>query len=363
MQSLTLNRRLFAAALAASSAAASRSAFAAQTPATSPAASPVGTIAPVEIPAFDVPDGATEVNIGFLPIMIYAPIFLAYEKGYYAQRGLDVTVHPMGSGTDLAVLTSTNELQFALTGVGPAFWNAINNDFPLRIVAPGHEEGNPVATPLMIGKRAADEGTITSVADLAGKKVSVNAPGGTEYWLNAALSTGDLTIDDVDLQFLGFPDAVTALDSGALDAAIIGEPVATKAQQDGLAVILSDDFPVQDTQVTAVFGNEEWLSDNHDAAVSFVAGYLLACRDLMDAPNDALNLTIINKYTEVPLELIAESVRPLYQPNGLIQVENLVALQEFFSARDLMDFEGTIDPTTIISQDILDGAVAEIGEA
>lgn len=313
---------------------------------------------PVEIPPFEVPDGATQVKLGSLPVMIYAPMFVAYEKGYFAEQNLDVEISPINSGTDLTVLTSTNELQVSISGVGAAFWNAIDADLPLKIIAPGHEEGSPVATPLMTSKKAYDEGTITSPADLEGKRVSVNAPGGTEYWLDAALRTEDLTISDVDLQYLAFPDAIAALDSGALDAAMIGEPLATQAVQQGIAVIIADDFPVQGIQVTGVYANANWVEDNRDAAVGFDAAYLQACRDLTEAPNDPLNLTIINKYTGVPIELIAASVRPVYQTEGDINIESLVTLQEFFAERDLLEFDGTIDPETVIEQSIIDDAVA-----
>lgn len=295
--------------------------------------------------------------MGTLPISIYAPIYLAYEKGYYAERGLDVKPTGINSGTDIAVLTATNELQVGLSGIGPAFWNGIHTGLPLRIIAPGHEEGNPVASPLMIARKACDEGAITGVSDLKGKRVSVNAPGATEYWLDAALRTGGLTIEDVDLQYLTFPDAVIAIDSGALDAGIIGEPIATQAEKQGTLVRLASDFPVQGVQVTAVYANADWVSGNPDAAAGFVAGYLKACRDLMQSPNDPLNLTIINKYTDVPIQVIADSVKPVYQENGDINIENLVMIQEFFGNRGLLEFDGTIDPTTVIEQQVIDDAL------
>lgn len=348
----SVTRRRFAASAAVLPLHGIAQAHAQGTPSASPAA-----MTPVQIPPVEVPDGALEVNIGFLPIMIYAPMYVALEKGYFAERGLKVTPTPMNSGTDLAVMVSTNDLQFALSGVGPAFWNAIETGLPLTIVAPGHEEGNPVATPLMVGGAS----TLTSVDQLAGKKVAVNAPGATEFWLAKALETGGLTIEDIDLQYLSFPDAVTALSTGALDAAMIGEPLATQAVQNGAATILSNDFDVAGMQVTAVFSNSEWINDNTDAAAQFVAGYLRACRDLVDAPNDPLNLTIINKYTSVPMELIAESVRPTYQVNGEINLDNLVTLQEFFFQRELMSFEEPIDPSSVIRQDVIDAAIELIG--
>lgn len=345
----SITRRSFAAGIGALSLAGGLNATAQDT-----SQSNTGSIEPVEIPAVDVPADALEMKIGFLPIMIYAPIYVALEKGYYAQRGLNVQPQPLNSGTDLAVMVSTNDLQVALSGVGPAFWNAVESGLPLNLIAPGHEEGNPVSTPLMT---AADNPI--EIADLAGKKVAVNAPGATEYWLNAALETGGIGIKDVDLQYLGFPDAVAALTSGALDAAMIGEPLATQGVQDGTLRILTDSFNVKNIQVTALYSNNDWVDQNPEAAASFVAGYVEACRDLNNEPNDPLNLTIINKYTNVPLDLIAASVKPIYQPNAEFKVFSLEALQAFFQVRGLQDT--MVDPTTVIRQDVIDAAIAEIG--
>ncbi|HWV34413.1 MAG TPA: ABC transporter substrate-binding protein [Thermomicrobiales bacterium] len=333
---------------------------AAQTPALTCAplntATPAAPISLPEIPEVKTPDGATKVVIGYMPLSIYAPLYVAYDKGYYADEGLDVELKSFTNGTDMTVLTATNQLNIGLTGVGPAYWNAVAQDLPLKIIAPGHAEGSPVASPLMISKKACEDGTIKSVADLKGKKVSVNAPGATELWLGKALETGGLTIADIDLQYLTFPDAVTALDSGALDAAIVGEPVATKAEQDGLAVRLLSDFPVQGIWPTMVFGNQDWLQANPDAAVGFVRAYLKAANDLNTNFNDPMNLAIINKYTQVPADLIAESVKPVYSTDGKIDLDSLNELQTFFGDRGLLDYSDPIDPATLVDSQYVDKA-------
>lgn len=325
-------------------------------PASTPASANATPLALPEIPAISVPDGATKMVVGYMPLSIYAPIYVALEKGYYAEEGLDVELQSFTNGTDITTLTATNKLNVGLTGVGPAYWNGVSQGLPLTIIAPGHSEGNPVASPLMISKKACEDGTIKSVADLKGKKVSVNAPGATELWLEKALETGGLTIADVDLQYLTFPDAVTALDSGALDAAIVGEPVATQAEQTGLAVRLLSDFPVQNIWPTMVFGNSDWLKANPDAAAGFVKAYLRASADLNANFNDPLNLAIITKYTNVPADLIAASVKPIYSEDGTIDLDSLNQLQTFFGGRGLLDYDTPIDPTTLIDTQYVDKA-------
>lgn len=314
---------------------------------------PMSSPAPVEVmatpqPSTDAPDDAIDVTIGYVPISIYAPMFIAKEKGYFAEQGLDVTLEALAGGSDMVVLTATGEFDAGIGGIGPAYWNAVEQGLPITIIAPGHGEGAPVASPLMISKEACESGEIGSIADLEGKKVAVNAPGATELWLDRALSSGGLTIEDVDLQFLNFPDAVAALDSGAIDASIIGEPLATKAENDGIAVRIASDFDVQAVQPTMVFANDEFLTDNPDETVGLVAAYLQASRDLNENFNDPVNLAIIEEYTGVPADLVGQSVKPVYQVDGEIDLESLSVLQAFFRDRDQLEYDDDLDPASMV---------------
>lgn len=314
------------------------------------------------LPSVTVPDDAIEVTFGYVPVSIFAPVFVAYEKGYFAEQGLDVQLEVLPGGSDMVLLTATGDMDMAVSGIGPAYWNAVDQDLGVQIVAPGHMEGSPVASPLMISTQACEDGTISGVADLAGKRVAVNAPGATEIWLDIALETAGLSIEDVDLQYMSFPDAVVALEAGALDASIIGEPLATQAERDGLAVRLLPDFPVQDIQPTMIFGNQQWMADNPEAAAGVVAGYLRASRDLTENFNDPLHLAIIEKYTGVPPQLIAESVKPVYSTDGAVNFDSLSQLQTFFGERGLLDYDEDIDPMTMVDGSYVETALETIGE-
>ncbi len=70
---------------------------------------------------------------------------------------------------------------------------------------------------------------IQSVADLAGKSVSIGAPGSGVYF-NAVdvLAAAGLTVDDINAQYQSFADSTDALKDGKIDAAFIvaGAPTA-----------------------------------------------------------------------------------------------------------------------------------------
>ncbi len=329
-----------------------------------PAPTTAGSASPTA--AQTTPDPAPgepiEVTVGYVAIAIYAPVFVAQEKGYYAEQGIEVTLQEFAGGPEPVAFTANGDLDFATVGAGPAFWNAVAQGLPLKVVAPGHAEGLPVATPLMISKASCESGAIRSVADLKGKRVAVNARGATEYWLAQALATGGLTIDDVDLQTLAFPEAVAALESGAIDASMVAEPLATKAEQDGIAVRLAAAFPVQDVQPTAIVANADFAKSHPDAVSAFVTAYLQACRDLSGLGfKDPANLAIIERYTGVPASLVGAAVQPVYAVDGAIDVVGLGKLQAFFRQRGQLEYEENLDPASFVDPRFVEAALAELG--
>lgn len=306
-------------------------------------------------------DELTEVTVGFVPVLIYGPLMIAKDKGYFAEQGLDVQFENLPGGSDMVVLTANGDFDIGVGGAGPAYFNAIERGVDLKIIAPLHFERDPQATPLMVSKERFDSGELTSAGDLEGLKVSVNARGATEYWLDTALRTDGLTIEDVDLQQLPFPDVPAALESGALDAGMLGEPLATMAEQQGIAVRLDVDFP-EDFQPTFVWVNPDFAAEEPDLVTGFAAGMMQGCRDLWaDDWDSDENLAIINAYTNVDVDLIREASRTWCEPNGKVNVDDLATLQTFFGDRGLLEYDEPLDVQTMINTSYVDAALKEIG--
>lgn len=303
----------------------------------------------------------TPITVGNIQVLIYAPVMIALEKGYYAEQGLDVTLEPLAGGSDMVTLTANGDFDIGIGGTGPAFFNAIDRGIDLKIIAPLHFERPPQASPLVVSRERFESGELTEVADLKGLNVAVNARGATEYWLDQVLRKAGLTIEDVNLQTLPFPDVPAALESGALDAAILGEPLATRAVQEGLVTILDDDF-ISDFQPTFVWVNPEFAEENRESVVAFLAAYLMAVRDMMGDDWDSdENLAIIEEYTSVDTDLIREAARSYWEPNGQIRTQDLEALQEFFAARGLLEYDEMIDPAELVDTSFIEEALVRVG--
>lgn len=309
----------------------------------------------------DSQDDLTEMRIGIVPVLIYGPALLAHEKGYFADEGIESSLQSIAGGGDMVALTASGDFDIGIGGAGPSFFNAIDRGVELTVIAPLHFERTPQATPLVVSKERFDSGELDSVEKLAGKRVSVNARGATEYWLDAALRTGGLTIEDIDLQELGFGDVPAALESGSLDAAMLGEPLATQAEREGLVVRLADDF-ISDFQPTFVYVNPEFAEENRDLVVGFLKAFLNGCRDLTgdDWASDE-NLAHLEAQTGVPPDLIRESARTYCEPNGEVNVDDVATLQEFFAERGLLEYDEMMDVESFIDRSFAEEAVDEIG--
>ncbi len=117
------------------------------------------------------------VRVGHVPVTIYAPLFVAVEKGYFAEEGMHVELLPVEGGTENVVQVAAGNFEVAGGGIGAGMLNAVARGIEFEIVAPLHTERPPLTSPLVVSKKRFDAGEITSVADLAGKKVSTNSKG------------------------------------------------------------------------------------------------------------------------------------------------------------------------------------------
>jgi NitT/TauT family transport system substrate-binding protein len=318
------------------------------------------TVAPTQAPvAAPATRGAApaKVRVGHIPALLSAPLYIAQDKGYFRQAGLDVELIDIWQASDMLAGLASGTIEIGTGGVGPALMNAIGRGLDIRIVAPLHTERPPVATPLVVRKDLWDSGQVRSVADLRGRRVSLNSKASaTEYWLHASLATGGLTPNDVDVQVLSFPDAVVAMTNGALDAALVGEPVATLAERNGTIVRLAEDF-VDDFQVTAVYYTGAFADTQRPAGEAFLRAFLRGAGDLEGSGyRSPENLVILEKNTKVPADVIAAGRLPHHDPEGRVHVQDFQQLHDFFMQQGALTLSQPLDMAGLVDPSFADSA-------
>lgn len=315
----------------------------------------------------------TTVRVGYIPVMIFAPLYVADAQGYFADENILIELTRVQGGSEPLAPLASGELDVIFGGAGAGLFNYaarnldLNDDAGFRIVAGVHSERQPMTSPLVVSKERFDNGEITSVADLTGGRVAINAIGAaTEYWMIQALLQGGVDPSDVEILAIPFPDVPAALNSESadrIDAAILGEPLVSFAEQQGLVVRLADDF-IDGFQATFLYMSTDFIENNREAAVGFVRAYVRASRNLAGDEvwqSDDI-ASILESYTEVPAEVNRTAARPYFSVNGTISIESLETLQAYFADQGSLAYEETLDISVMIDNTVLEEVLADLGE-
>lgn len=304
----------------------------------------------------------TTVRVGIIPITIFAPLFVADAKGYFADEGMKLEMLAQEGGPENVVQVAAGNFDVAGSGIGAGMLNAIARGIEFEIVAPLHTERPPLTSPFVVSKARYDSGELTSMADMEGKKVSINSKGAaTEYWLWNALQQGGLDFPDVEVLGVGYRDVAPALENGSLDGGILSEPLATLMEDQELVTRLSEDF-IDNFTPTYLFYNKDWATANPDLANAFVRAYTRGARDLNgDQWYTEENAAIIEKYTGVPADVVLRANRSYHDPNGAIPVEDIEALEEFFRTQGELNYDEDLDLAPYVNSSYGETAVQDLG--
>src|SRR3954452_24673593 len=175
-----------------------------------------------------VPVGAPElVKVGTSTSVGSTGFFIGLERGYYQEQGLDVEIVPFEGATEMIPPLAASQIDVTNADAGTTIFNALGRDLPLHFVAEGnHTSPGHSNLAWVVRKDLADSGAMRDLTDLRGKRISPRARGSlVDMLAHRTLALAGLGPDDVDLQYILSPNVMPAFANGALDAAILGEPL------------------------------------------------------------------------------------------------------------------------------------------
>jgi NitT/TauT family transport system substrate-binding protein len=149
--------------------------------------------------------------------------FVAAEKGYYVEAGVNVQEEFIQVSTDSNTALAADRVDVAWTGV-PDMVVMANNDPSLRVIAISDYSNGAD------GILAKD---VKEPADLLGKTIAWEELPLQAMLLSAYLEGTDIKFEDLDLKVMPAAEAATAFASGQVDVAITFEPWITAAVADG----------------------------------------------------------------------------------------------------------------------------------
>lgn len=298
------------------------------------------------------------VTVGWTPSTPMAPLLVGVDKGYFAKLDIKPDLDAFRGAMDAMSALATGQLDVSLGGATAGLFNGMERGLDARIVAPlSIQPPAPGSTPLVVRTDLYDAGTIRAAADLKGRKVAVNAAGnGVDYRLSLVLETAGMTLKDVDLMKLAFPEMVTALSTKGIDAAVIGEPFGTLATKKGFGVILMKELEIGEGDVnTFVLMSGKFLREHHDRAVRFLRGLRAGMVDLQgDKWREPENIAILTKYLRAEPAVLLASTFPRSDPSLAIDKYLLsIRRQEAMHRKNgFVTYDKPLDPAAMFDTQV-----------
>jgi NitT/TauT family transport system substrate-binding protein len=246
------------------------------------------TLAPTEaVSEPETPATPVTLAMGYIPNVQFAPFYVALEKGFFAEEGIDLTLD-YGMENDLIELVAANQLQFAIAG-GDQVLLGRSGGRPIQYVANWYRRF-PVAVTSI-------NGDISDPKALEGQTVGLPGLYGANYigWLALVQATG-INPESVSLEAIGF-NQVPVLAQGDIDAAVVyamNEPLQLEQEGYTVSTILVADHI--DLVANGLITNDETAQNNPELVRGMVRAMLRGIEYTLQHPEEAFEITRQAKY-------------------------------------------------------------------
>ena len=296
-------------------------------------------IAAVALLAFaGAAEAADKVAVGALRFVSSGGLYLAIERGYFKDAGIDVELKFFEAAQPIAVAVVSGDVQFGLTGIAGGTLNLAGKGGLKIIASQGAEKKGVPGNTLVVSNDAFGKG-LTAPEKLAGASAAVTQVGSTfHYQLGQIAAAKGFELSKITIKPLqSLPNMVAAVKTGQVDAAIlpphIAGPMVARGEVKKI-VALSD---IADYQFGGLFAAPKTIESSRDLSRRFVDAYRTGLKDYHGALMrfDASGQRLVDAAAQTAGEQIGKYVFPSDPPD--------VAAKKVIAAAPYCDPEGRID--------------------
>ena len=290
------------------------------------------------------------LSIGYVPSTLFAPVFVAVEKGYLRDAGFDANPTPITAGADSMSLVAQGQIDVAAAALSAAFYNAVNRGLEIKYVAStGYQprQGRPSA--LLIRQDLYDGGLRLGPA-VKGRKFGWigNNGAASAYYVARILRTVGLRLTDIESLNIPNPEQQTALEHKAIDLLFTSAPFSDEFAQKRLGTIIGS--PPPGIAASGIFFGPALLR-NHDNASAVMTAFRRATAEISGngfyAP---ANVDAYAKYTKQPVDVIKAAPRYDFKPDLRIDQGTLEDMQREFLADNILTYKQPLNEVRLVAR-------------
>jgi len=306
---------------------------------------------------------AEPLRLGLLHTLSPAPFYIAQERGYFRDEGLDVTFRFFEAAQPIAAAAVSGDTDVGVTALTGGFFNLAEKG-TLKVIGGGlHEEKGYEGAAILVSNKAFDGG-LTSLDKLAGHSFAITQYGSSfHYMVGRIAEARGFDMKSVTLRPVQqISNMVAAVATNQVDATIAVASMARPLVEAKQAHIIAWAGDVVPYQLTAVFTTPAMIAGKPDVLKHFAAAYQRGVADYREAflRLDAAGHPIVDAKTDAVIPLLTKYVftgdpdarRKIldgvgyYDAGGALDVNDVLDQVRWFRQQGLV--KGDTDPASML---------------
>lgn len=296
-----------------------------------------------------------KITVGALRFTSHAPTFVALERGYFKEEGLDVELKFFQAAQPMAVGVAAKDIDYAVTALSGGLISLAEKQ-AVKVIGGALTEDKAIdGNQILVANRVYDAG-ITSAKQLDGKVWAVTQTGSSFHYMGSQIAQKEgITLKYKPLQKVGA--IIGAIKSAQVDSWSVVPHIAKMLDQSKGAKIIGKvaDY-IPDYQVTVVFTSAHHAANDADLTRAFLRAYAKGAADynaaLVDKTAGEAEAEAMVKlihgyvYSDRPYEKAAPSIRNgamRINADASLNVANVKAQIEWFKSEKLVNSSVTYE--------------------